>query len=265
MKKIVKQKYCVNLWMLIVLLFCLTALPPGLSAQNKDSGKKQAKIKPEKLEVSVEHLIDNSKQFTVKAENADINKLARILSSEMAIPVVLSPLVKNNKVDLDIEKFPLEMALREIAPHPRIDYIASQKTKGVPKPAAIYLSGYNEKEPLIEKSLQSRSAAIVFEGDTESTETDSPDRHLKISINEKGRLSVFARQQRVSYILSEIAQATGLSFDLRYDSDELIDIEIRNETLTEALTRISPFVTVYLRKDLLTGNTSILKVALVRN
>lgn len=272
MKQTASYKSCIKCLILIVSLFCLLVLPPGLSAQNENSSKNQTnsdkykpKNKPEKLEVSVERLDDNSQQFTIRAENGDVGILARQLSKELSVPFVLSPLVQSQKINLDIESFPLEMALREIAPHPRIDYIISQKAKGVPQPAAIYLSGYNEKEPLIEKSLQNKSMAIVFEGDTESTETDSPDRYLKVSIDENGKLNVSARRQSVSYILSEIAQAAGLNFDLRYDSDELIDIEIRNESLPEALTRVSPFVTVYLRKDLLTGNTSILKVALVKN
>jgi len=52
---------------------------------------------------------------------------------------------------------------------------------------------------------------------------------------------------------------------LRYDTDKLVDVEIQDKPLTEALVRLSPHVRVYLRKDLLTAKTTAFRVALTES
>lgn len=158
---------------------------------------------------------------------------------------------------------PLEQAVRLLAPHARIDYVKSQTDGGRLRPLAIYLSGYNEPKPATTESVESESFAVVIEGNTESAEESPQSERLKINLTEE-RLTLFARRQSLSYVVSEIARKAGLEFDLRYEGEQVVDVDIRDEPLTEALVRLSPLVRVYLRKDLLTDKTTAFRLALIK-
>lgn len=211
---------------------------------------------------SVKLSITQSGEVSLKGNDIKTDELANELSRRLKIPVILSPLMRGKNITADFARLPLEEAARQIAPHARVDYVLSRKNeRTLLRPVAIYLSGYNEPEPSTEQSNGSESFAVVIEGDTDSATDTARGERLKINF-EDNRLSVSARRQSLSLVVSEIAARAGLEFDLRYDSDEWVDIEIRDEPLAEALIRLSPHVRVYLRKDLLIGATTAFRIAL---
>ena len=200
-------------------------------------------------------------EISLKVNRVSADEVANEISRRLEIPVILSPLMRGKKLTLDFENLPLEQAARILSPHPQIDYVQSQAESGLPRPVAIYLNGYNEPEPSTERSIENKQTAIVIEGETDSTDEIAQDRRLKISVGQE-RLTLIARRQSLSFVLSEIAGRAGIEFDFRYDGEQTVDVEIHDEPLIEALVRLSPHVRVYLRKDLLTGRRAAFKISL---
>lgn len=238
---------------------CLFLLLP-VAAFGQSSGA--ADKKRLRLQIS----INRSEQISVRAEKVSTNELAAELSRQLKIPVILSGIMRDKIANLTFQNLPLEEAALRLAPHARVDYVLMQNETGAQmlRPLAVYLSGYNEKAPSTVQSVEKESPAIVVEGNTETLDKAVDEGSFKINFDEN-RLTVLARRQNLTFVVAEIAARADLEFDLRYDTDKLIDIEIENEPLTEALVRLSPHVRVYLRKDLLTAKTIAFRVALTES
>ena len=218
-----------------------------------------SEINKPKLQIS----INESGEISLHAAKVGTDRLAAELSRRLKIPVVLSELMRGKTVNLKFDNLPLEAAARSLAPHARIDYVFTQKAGGAPvlRPLAIYLSGYNEEEPTAVPGADAESRTVVIEGSTETLNETMREESLKISWHDN-RLTVLARRQNLSFVVSEIAARANLEFDLRYDTDHLIDVEIQNEPLAEALARLSPHVRVFLRRDLASEKITPYRVAL---
>ena len=245
-----KRKINLSRSRLLWAIICLFLLLPAAFGQRS------------RLQIS----INKSEKISLRAEKVSTNELAAELSRQLKIPVVLSGIMRDKIVNLTFRNLPLEEAAHSLAPHVRVDYVLMQNENGaaVMRPLAIYLSGYNEKEPTTVQSMETESQAIVIEGNTETLDEAADKGSLKISFDDN-RLTVLARRQNLSFVVSEIAARANLEFDLRYDTDKLVDVEIQDKPLTEALVRLSPYVRVYLRKDLLTAKTTAFRVALTES
>jgi len=96
----------------------------------------------------------------------------------------------------------------------------------------------------VEKKLEMECTLI--EGDTEA----APAIREPVWVSYAGnRLSIQAHNQPLSYVLAQVASKVGVPFDLRSDTDEMIDIEFNHYTLEQAMRSLPPSARFYVRND----------------
>jgi hypothetical protein len=216
------------------------------------------------------HLSKNSpRTFTIKAKDARLGEITSEISRLLKIPVSLSPLMSKQRVTLDFSGMNLEAALRLMAPHPYIDYVAGGEDSPEPKPLAVYLHALNERAPSTTATVKGNSEAMLIEGNTEDgtgSEGDQIKREAEdpVKITYAGRqLSVRARNQPLTIVLFKVANEVGVPFEMRYDTSKMIDVEFSNYSLEQAVRSLSPDVRFYYRADLQTFEIQPLRIALV--
>ena len=183
--------------------------------------------------------------LTVRAVNARLISVVAEIQRQLKVPVRLSPLMLRQRVTLDFIDLPLEQGLQRLAPRPIVDYVvrgglANQERLG------IYLQAANEADPPLNSSFRNNSETIVIEGDTEGT---AANRNPVWVTYEGNRLSLQARHQPLSYVLAQVASKIGVPFDLRSDTDEMIDIEFNHYTLEQAVRSLPSSARLYVRND----------------
>jgi hypothetical protein len=63
-------------------------------------------------------------------------------------------------------------------------------------------------------------------------------------------LTVKAKQQPLSVVLYKIANELSIPFEMKGNADEVVDLNINNASLEDAVLRMSPNVRLYIRADL---------------
>lgn len=206
--------------------------------------------------------------FTVKAKDAPLPEITGELSRLLKTQFTLSPLLAKQKVTLDFGGLNLEATLRMLAPQSYVDYVAGGEGADEPKPLAIYLQAYNERPPATTAAVRGSAEAILIEGDTEEgTEAEAQrkkaeEEPLRVSWA-NNQLSVRARKQPLSVVLFRIASEVGVPFELRHESNEVVDVEFQNFSLDQAMRTLSPGVRFYYRLDLQTFQVQPLRLALL--
>ncbi|MGH9903415.1 MAG: hypothetical protein ACRD68_16535, partial [Pyrinomonadaceae bacterium] len=71
-----------------------------------------------------------------------------------------------------------------------------------------------------------------------------------------------AKRQPLMVVLYKVANETGIPFDLRHETIEIIDADFKNYTLERAVRALSPVVRLHYRLDLQTSETVPLRLAL---
>jgi hypothetical protein len=177
--------------------------------------------------------------------NVPLLSVAEEIQRQLKVPVRLSTLMRRQRVTVDFIDLPLDQGLQRLAPRPIVDYmvqggLANQERLG------IYLQAANEADPPLNASFRNNSETIVVEGDTEAA----------VAIREPvwvsyvgNRLSLQARNQPLSYVLAQVASKVGVPFDLRSETDEMIDIEFNNYSLEQAVRSLPPSARLYVRND----------------
>jgi hypothetical protein len=183
--------------------------------------------------------------LTVRAVNARLLSVAAELQRQLKVPVRLSALMLRQRVTVDFIDLPLEEGLQRLAPRPIVDYVV-QGGRANQERLGIYLQAANEADPPLNSSFRNNSETIVIEGETEAG----------VSIREPvwvtyvgHRLSLQARHQPLSYVLAQVAREVGVPFDLRSDTDEMIDIEFNHYSLEQAMRSLPPSARLYVRND----------------
>ena len=207
--------------------------------------------------------------YTVKAKEANLTEIMGELGRLLQVPVVLSPVMQKQRVNLDFAGLNLEATLRMLAPHPFIDYEAGGDDLQ-PKPLALYLNALNEQPPSATAVVKTTSEAILIEGDTEEGTEEYEKRREKekgepvLNVSYKqNQLSVLARRQPLTVVLYKIASEVGIPFEMRYETPELVDVEFNNYTLEQAVRSLSPHVRLFYRADLQTFEIQPLRISLV--
>ncbi|HVF48443.1 MAG TPA: hypothetical protein VNA19_00070 [Pyrinomonadaceae bacterium] len=206
--------------------------------------------------------------FSLKATDAPLTEIAAELGRKLKVPVTLSPVMQKQKVTLDFSALPLDGTLRMLAPVPFVDYEVSGDFSAPPKPLAVYLYALNENPPANSTAINASSEALLIEGDTEEgTESyekakEKGDVPLAVTYT-KNQLTVHAKKQPLTVVLYKIASEIGVPFDLRYESTEVVDVNLTNSSLDSALRSISPSVRFYYRTDLQNLEIQPLRIALV--
>lgn len=205
--------------------------------------------------------------INLKADKALVAEIAARLGKEFDVPVLLSPVMQKAKVTIDFVELPLETALRMIAPQPYVDYELSGDGSTLPKVVAIYLYAVNEPPPAESAVVRGDSEAILISGDTEegtdAEKKDQEDKALSVKM-ERNQLTVHARKQPLTAVLSEIASKVDIPFEMKYDSNEVVNIDVSNATMEQVVRTLSPNIRLYQRTDLQTYETRPLRLVLTQ-
>ena len=203
----------------------------------------------------------------LKANAASVAEIAAKLSKEFDIPVLLSPVMQKARVSIEFEGMPLEGAVRLIAPQPYADYEISGDGSTMAKIVALYLYALNEPPPSESAVVRGDSEAILISGDTEEgTERaakDEQETSLSVKI-ERNQFTVHARKQPLTAVLYEIASKVDIPFEMKYDSSEVVNVDLNNATMEQVVRTLSPNIRLYQRTDLQTYETRPLRLVLAQ-
>jgi hypothetical protein len=255
-------------------LALVCALPSAdAAAQAKPSpapqrdGQSAARGKLEKGKWQVKATGGAFQTFTVKANEAKLTEIAGELSKLLKAPVSVGTALQGQTVTLDVSGLAVESVLRLLSPNVYVDYeMGGDLTQ--PKLLAAYLHGAAEPPPMKSAVIQMGSESVLIEGDTmEGTEEydkqkEKEEEYLKVTYTNK-LLSVVARKQPLSVVLYKIASELGIPFDLRYESNEVVNIDFKNYPLDVAARNLGPTARLYYRADLQTSDILPLRMALV--
>ena len=203
----------------------------------------------------------------LKANAASVAEIAAKLSKEFEIPVLLSPVMQKARVSIEFESMPLEGAVRMIAPQPYADYEISGDGSTMAKLVALYLYALNEPPPSESAVVRGDSEAILISGNTEEgTEAaakDEQETSLSVKI-ERNQFTVRARKQPLTAVLYEIASKVDIPFEMKYDSSEVVNVDLNNATIEQVVRTLSPNIRLYQRTDLQTYETRPLRLVLAQ-
>ncbi|MGH9942333.1 MAG: hypothetical protein ACRD9R_08245 [Pyrinomonadaceae bacterium] len=251
-----------------------TTTTPQSEKTAKPAAKSQANILPAKpketagtwkLKVGVEAPY----LMSLKAEKSPLSEVAGELGRKLKVPVMLSPVMQQQRVTVDFSGIPLEGALRLLAPQPYVDYELSGEPGAQPKPMGLYLYAINEPAPSDTAVVKGGTESILIEGDTEEglaaeggnkEKVEEPALHVTLNRNQ---LTLRAKKQPLTAVLYEIALKVDIPFEMKYESTELVDAEYNNYTIEQLVRSLSPNIRLYQRTDLSNYETRPLRLVLV--
>jgi hypothetical protein len=243
-----------------------TAAPAQPTEQPPAAAATQAKGQMAKGKYRLRLAEGPPRMVSLRSNHAFVSEIASELSRKLDVPILLSPVMQKAHVTLDFQSIPLEGALRLIAPQPYVDYEVSGDGSTGPKPVAIYLYGLNEPPPSESAVVRGDSEAILIEGDTEEgvkpeSEKEKQEKTLSVKI-ERNQVTLHARRQPLTAVLYEIANKVDIPFEMKYDSSEIVDVDLNNAPMEQVVRTLSPNVRLYQRTDLSTYETRPLRLVL---
>ena len=205
------------------------------------------------------------KAIDLKANEALAAEIAARLSKEFDIPILLSPVMQKAHISVEFEGMPLEGAARMIAPQPYADYEISGDGSTMTKLVALYLYALNEPPPSESAVVRGDSEAILISGDTEEGTERASKEEASLTVKlERNQFTVHARKQPLSAVLYEIATKVDIPFEMKYDSSEVVNVDLNNATMEQVVRTLSPNIRLYQRTDLQTYETRPLRLVLAQ-
>ncbi len=252
---------------LVISLLAMVLLigPSVTSAQQGQKRTSQAAKRKPAPKLSLVVTPGDLLALSVKADKVPLKIVGAELSKKLKVPVLLGPSVENWEVTVDYKEMPLEPALQLIAPRVFIDYEVNQSPGGQPRAVGIYLNGQDDPDPAINAVVSNRSEAILFEGNTEDmtqTVTTKPE-ELRV-VFEKNALTVEAKQQPLTVVAYRIASEIGIPLELKWETNDIIDVNFTSLPLEEAMSRLSPQVRLFVRANLQNVQRTPFRMVVVR-
>ena len=192
--------------------------------------------------------------LTVWAANTPLAALARELERQLKLPVTLGRSLQAQRVTAGFTDLPLDQGLLNLAPRPLVDYAVGGGEKGGRQRVGVHLQAVNEREPVLPVGFKHHAESFLVEGHTEGEAVPKDREPLWVSWA-GGRLSLRAKKQPLTVVLARIAEQTGVPFEVRRDSDDLVTLELHHLDLEEAVRLLPGGARLYLRADL-RGRTS---------
>jgi hypothetical protein len=190
---------------------------------------------------------DGGTFVNLKAKDAKLADVAAELAIKLAAKVIVAPSLKDEKITVDIAGTPVEPAMLSIAPRVFVDY--EVRRDAPPAPLGIYLLGLDDPEPSQSAVVQGTSQGLMVSGNTEDTGKPDPNAPLRITYD-KGRLSVFAKEQSLMVVVMSIADELGVPAEIRRETREIVNVNIKETVMIDdALAGLSDSVRVYIRVD----------------
>ena len=226
--------------------------PP--QAASRTTPKKRYKLRITKGEIM---------GISLKADKAKLSEIAADLSKRLGAQVILGPNMAREAITTEFYDLPLEAALRLLVPRVYIDY----EIKGNAQPVmlGVFLMDYNDPEPAASAVVQGSSQAMMFEGNTED-EADpvenAADDPLQVELDDN-HLTIKSKKQPLVVVVLTIAELLGVPAEIKYESAEIVDTEIKDTPFEDAITRLSPNIRLYVRADLSRSKRTALRLALL--
>ena len=202
--------------------------------------------------------------ISLRADKAKMSEVAAELAKRLGTQVILGPNMAAETITVEFYDLPLEAALRLIVPRVFIDY----ELKGNTRPAmlGIYLFARDDPDPANNAIVQGSSQALFIEGNTEDTpesvekaEADDP---LQVELDDNN-LTIKSKKQPLVAVVLTIAELLGVPGEIKYESTEIVDTEIKDTPFEDAITRLSPNIRLFIRVDLSHSTRKALRLSLV--
>jgi hypothetical protein len=201
---------------------------------------------------------------SLKADKARLSDIGAELSTLLKTRVVLGPNMEKQAITVEFYDLTLEQAMRLLAPRAYIDYEIRDGAR--PKPLGIFLFATNDPDPAKTAVVTGSSQAMIIEGNTEdvtdaSSVTDEDD-PLQVELD-GSYLTVKSKKQPLAAVVMTIAEVLEVPAEIKYDSNEIVDTEIKDVHLEDAIPRLSPNIRLYIRADLSRSERKPLRLVLV--
>jgi hypothetical protein len=201
---------------------------------------------------------------SLKADKVRMTDIALELSKRLGARVILGPTMTKEAITVEFYELPLEPALRLLAPRVYLDY--EIRANAQPALLGIFLMGQDDPDPARNAVVQGSSEAMLIEGNTEDTaeqsEVQRPDDPLQVELDDNN-LTIKSKKQPLVAVVMTIAEVLGVPAEIKYDSNELVDTEIKDTPFEDAIPRLSPNIRLYVRADLTRSQRTPLRLALV--
>jgi hypothetical protein len=235
----------------------VAARPQG---QTQSGAAKPAPKKKFRLRITKGYITGVS----LKADKAKMSEIAADLSKRLGARVILGPTMSREAITVEFYDLPLEPALRLLAPTVYIDY--EIRADAQPKLLAIFLMGHDDADPAKDAVVQGSSQAMLIEGNTEDTaeqsEVQRDDDPLQVDLDDNN-LTIKSKKQPLAAVVITIAEVLGVPAEIKYDSTEIVDTNIKDTPFEVAITRLSPNIRLYVRADLTRSLKTPLRLTLV--
>lgn len=201
---------------------------------------------------------------SLKADKAKMSEIAADLSKRLGAQVILGPTMRQEAITVEFYDLPLEPALRLLAPRVYIDY--EVRANAQPTVVGIFLNGEDDPDPAKNAVVRGSSQAMLIEGNTEDTaeqsEVQRADQHLQVDWKDN-HLTIRSKKQLLAFVVLKIAEVLGVPVEIKSESNEIVDTEIKDTPFEDAIARLSPNVRLYVRVDLTRSQRTPLRLKLV--
>lgn len=211
------------------------------------SGYAAKKKKPLALEVTP--VTSGLPLVTLTASDVPLQEIADRLAKQLGTTVEVSASARTLRITTQLDRQPLDLTLRELAPQAYIDGIVSGGSNGKTEIQAIHLHTAGDAPPPLDKLQKRTSEVLMFFGNTEDPAIDPLAGQLDVTFR-NDRLRVFARSQPVSVVASRIADVLHIPLELIGDSREMVDVSVSDATIEQTMRVLGPSVKLYQRLDL---------------
>jgi hypothetical protein len=252
-----------------IMFFALLIATPGIflavdvRAQGQTQPQSAARPAPKKkyrLRITKGYITGVS----LKADKVRMTDIAVELSKRLGARVILGPTMTKEAITVEFIDLPLEPALRLLAPRVYLDY--EIRANAQPTLLGIFLMGQDDPDPARNAVVQGSSEAMLIEGNTEDTaeqsEVQRADDPLQVELDDNN-LTIKSKKQPLVAVVMTIAEVLGVPAEIKYDSNELVDTEIKDTPFEDAIPRLSPNIRLYVRADLTRSQRTPLRLALV--
>jgi type II secretory pathway component GspD/PulD (secretin) len=236
-----------------VLLNANAQAPPPHNAAKPEAKKKF------QLRITKEGVIGVS----LKADKVKLSDVAAELSKQLGTKVILGPALAKETITVEFSELTLEPALRLLAPRVYVDY--EMRADAQPVPMGIFLLDSADPEPEKTAVVQATTQAMMIEGNTEDTEEKTgADQNEPLQVElEDNNLTIKSNKQPLIAVVMEVADLLGVPVGINYDSNEIVDLEIKKTPLEDAILQLSPNIRLYVRADLTKPQRVPLRLAIV--
>ena len=202
--------------------------------------------------------------ISLKADKAKMSEIAAELAKRLGTQVILGPNMAKEAITVEFYDLPLEAALRLLVPRVYIDYEIKENAQ--PVMLGVFLGDNSDPEPAATAVVQGSSQAMMIEGNTEDTadsvEKDGAENPLQVEFDDNN-LTIKSKKQPLVAVVLTIAELLGVPGEIKYESTEIVDTEIKDTPFEDAITRLSPNIRLYVRADLTRSKRTALRLRLV--